>query len=99
MSAQRIAICGRLSRGPSSGDEVFDERLLFLQFVDRRVDARAAKIVDGHALDDLQFFAVAADGEALDVTFSYASGTKAPDSDALRARLVELRGQTGPPSR
>ena len=39
-----------------------------------------------------QHGAVAADGESLIVTFSYATGTKAPVSDELRARLVELRG-------
>ncbi len=36
--------------------------------------------------------AVAADGESLIVTFSYATGTKAPVSDELRARLLELGG-------
>jgi acyl-CoA thioester hydrolase len=36
--------------------------------------------------------AVAADGESLIVTFSYETGTKAPVSEALHARLVELRG-------
>jgi len=36
--------------------------------------------------------AVAADGESLIVTFSYAAGTKAPVSDALRDRLLQLRG-------
>jgi acyl-CoA thioester hydrolase len=36
--------------------------------------------------------AVAADGESLIVTFSYATGTKAPISEALRERLLELRG-------
>lgn len=36
--------------------------------------------------------AVAADGESLIVTFSYATATKAPVSDDLRARLLELRG-------
>ena len=36
--------------------------------------------------------AVAADGESLIVTFSYATGTKAPISEALLARLVDLRG-------
>ena len=35
---------------------------------------------------------VAADGESLIVTFSYATGTKARVSDALRARLLELGG-------
>jgi len=39
-----------------------------------------------------QHGAVAADGESLIVTFSYATGTKAPVSDALRERLRELRG-------
>ena len=37
--------------------------------------------------------AVAADGDSLIVTFAYATGTKAPVSDALRARLLELRGE------
>jgi acyl-CoA thioester hydrolase len=36
--------------------------------------------------------AVAADGQSLIVTFSYATGTKAPVSDDLRARLLEMRG-------
>jgi acyl-CoA thioester hydrolase len=36
--------------------------------------------------------AAAADGESVIVTFSYATGTKAPVSDELRARLLELRG-------
>ena len=36
--------------------------------------------------------AVAADGESLIVTFSYATGTKAPVPDDLRARLLALRG-------
>ena len=36
--------------------------------------------------------ATAADGESLIVTFSYATNTKAPVSDDLRARLLELRG-------
>jgi acyl-CoA thioester hydrolase len=36
--------------------------------------------------------ATAADGESVIVTFSYTSGTKAPVSDGLRARLLELRG-------
>jgi acyl-CoA thioester hydrolase len=36
--------------------------------------------------------AVAADGDALIVTFSYATGTKTPVSDDLRARLLEMRG-------
>ncbi len=35
---------------------------------------------------------VAADGESLIVTFSYATGTKARVSDVLRARLLELGG-------
>ena len=35
---------------------------------------------------------VAADGESLIVTFDYANGTKAPVSDELRTRLLELRG-------
>jgi len=35
---------------------------------------------------------VAADGESLIVTFSYTTGTKAPVSDDLRARLLALRG-------
>ena len=39
-----------------------------------------------------QHGAVAADGDSLIVTFAYATGTKAPVSDALRAQLVELRG-------
>lgn len=38
--------------------------------------------------------AVAADGESLIVTFSYETATKAPVSDALRARLLGLRGET-----
>jgi len=37
--------------------------------------------------------AVAADGESLIVNFSYATGAKAPVSDTLRARLLELRGE------
>lgn len=36
--------------------------------------------------------AVAADGESLIVTFSYSTGTKAAVSDALRERLIALRG-------
>src|SRR5689334_21218335 len=36
--------------------------------------------------------AVAAEGESLIVTFSYETGTNAPVSDALKARLLELRG-------
>jgi acyl-CoA thioester hydrolase len=36
--------------------------------------------------------AVAADGESLIVTFDYATSTKARVPDALRARLLELRG-------
>ena len=36
--------------------------------------------------------AVAADGESLIVTFSYATGTKAAVSEELRMRLLELRG-------
>ncbi len=35
--------------------------------------------------------AVAADGESLIVTFSYTTGTKAPVSDSLRERLLEMR--------
>ena len=35
--------------------------------------------------------AVAADGESLIVTFDYATGSKAPVPDDLRARLMELR--------
>ena len=42
-----------------------------------------------------QHGAVAADGESMIVTFSYATGTKAPVPDALRARLLELRGAPG----
>jgi acyl-CoA thioester hydrolase len=37
--------------------------------------------------------AVAADGESLIVTFSYDTGSKAAVSHALRARLLELRGE------
>ncbi|WP_211357198.1 acyl-CoA thioesterase [Nocardioides rubriscoriae] len=36
--------------------------------------------------------AAAADGESLIVTFSYATNSKAPVSDDLRARLLQLRG-------
>ena len=39
-----------------------------------------------------QHGAVAADGESLIVTFSYETGTKAPVSDELQRRLLELRG-------
>ncbi|MFL6023948.1 MAG: acyl-CoA thioesterase [Marmoricola sp.] len=39
-----------------------------------------------------QHGATAADGESLIVTFSYATGTKAPVSEELRERLVALRG-------
>jgi acyl-CoA thioester hydrolase len=39
--------------------------------------------------------AVAADGESLFVTFAYTTGTKAPVSDDLRARLLELQGTPG----
>ncbi len=39
--------------------------------------------------------AVAADGESLIVTFSYATSTKARVSDDLRGRLLELRGDAG----
>jgi acyl-CoA thioester hydrolase len=35
--------------------------------------------------------AVAADGESLIVTFDYATGSKAPVPDDLRARLLDLR--------
>jgi acyl-CoA thioester hydrolase len=37
--------------------------------------------------------AVAADGESLIVTFSYSTATKEQVPDALRARLLELRGR------
>ena len=43
--------------------------------------------------------ATAADGESLIVTFSYASSTKAPLPDHLRARLLDLRGDAGPAPR
>ena len=36
--------------------------------------------------------AVAADGESVIVTFSYATGTKARVAEELRARLLDLRG-------
>ncbi len=39
--------------------------------------------------------AVAADGDSLIVTFSYATNTKAPVSEDLRARLLDLRGNAG----
>jgi acyl-CoA thioester hydrolase len=39
-----------------------------------------------------QHGAIAADGEALIVTFDYAAGRKAAVSEALRARLMDLRG-------
>jgi acyl-CoA thioester hydrolase len=38
-----------------------------------------------------QHGAVAADGESLIVTFDYATGSKAPVPDDLRARLMNLR--------
>ena len=42
-----------------------------------------------------RYGAVAAEGESLIVTFSYATNTKAPVSDELRARLLELGGSAG----
>ena len=42
-----------------------------------------------------RYGAVAAEGESLIVTFSYATNTKAPVSDDLRARLLELGGSAG----
>ncbi len=41
--------------------------------------------------------AIAADGESVIVTFSYATQTKAPVSDDLRALLLGLRGKASAP--
>lgn len=43
--------------------------------------------------------AIAADGDSLIVTFSYATNTKARVSDDLRALLLDLRGNAGETSR
>lgn len=43
--------------------------------------------------------AIAADGDSLIVTFSYATSTKAPVPDHLRARLLDLRGEADPAPR
>jgi hypothetical protein len=46
-----------------------DEGAFFFKFVDRGVDFGAAEVVDGEALNDFEFFAVAADRERADEAF------------------------------
>jgi hypothetical protein len=67
-----------------------DEGAFFFEFVDGGVDFGAAEVVDGEALDDFEFFAVAADGEGTDEAFFDVVAAVRTNGDA-----VPIAGRAG----
>jgi hypothetical protein len=63
--------------------ELTDEGAFFFEFVDGGVDFGAAEIIDREALNDFEFFAVAADGEGADEAFLDVVAAVGADRNAM----------------
>src|SRR5205823_4653141 len=76
------------------GQQLRDERLLFLQFIDGRIDFAAAEVIERNVLNYLQFSSVAADRERADQSFLHAVAAIRAETNAVPVtHRCELRNR------